>query len=91
MMSKSNLEAVLVVGHGSRREEANEDVRDAALNIARRGPISLVTTAFLEIAKPSIGEGFARLVELGAQRILLVGTTPGSVTITALRCSLHLR
>jgi uroporphyrin-III C-methyltransferase len=71
MMSKSNLEAVLVVGHGSRREEANEDVRDAALNIARRGPISLVTTAFLEIAKPSIGEGFARLVELGARRIII--------------------
>ena len=28
---------ILVVGHGSRREEANADVREAARLIARRG------------------------------------------------------
>lgn len=70
-MNKFNSEAVLVVGHGSRRGEANEDVCEAALNIARRGPIPLVTAAFLEIAEPSIAQGFARLVELGARRIIV--------------------
>ncbi len=40
---------VLVVGHGSRRQEANEDVREAARRIAERGGFSLVEAAFLEI------------------------------------------
>ncbi len=61
--------AVLVVGHGSRREEANEDVRDAARKISVRGGFDLITAAFLEIAHPNIHEGFAQLIELGATDI----------------------
>jgi len=60
---------VLVVGHGSRRQEANEDVREAARRIAERGGFSLVEAAFLEIEHPNIGEGFARLVQRGAREI----------------------
>src|SRR6266567_5785025 len=60
---------VLVVGHGSRRQEANEDVREAARRIAERGGFSLVEAAFLEIEHPNIGEGFARLVQKGARQI----------------------
>jgi uroporphyrin-III C-methyltransferase len=61
--------AVLVVGHGSRREEANEDVREAARRIGERGNFDLVAAAFLEIARPTIDEGFALLVEQGARHI----------------------
>jgi uroporphyrin-III C-methyltransferase len=64
-----DIEAVLVVGHGSRREEANEDVREAARLIGERGGFRLVIAAFLEIASPNIDEGFDRLVELGARHI----------------------
>ncbi|HZE69300.1 MAG TPA: uroporphyrinogen-III C-methyltransferase [Pyrinomonadaceae bacterium] len=60
---------VLIVGHGSRRSEANEDVRAAALRIGERGDLGLVEHAFLEIEHPNIGEGFARLVQRGARDI----------------------
>lgn len=62
---------VLVVGHGSRRREANDDVRGAAQAIAQRGGFALVEPAFLEIEHPNISEGFARLVERGAKEILV--------------------
>jgi uroporphyrin-III C-methyltransferase len=61
---------VLVVGHGSRREEANADVREAARRIAERGDFALVEAAFLEIARPDIAAGFARLVERGARHVV---------------------
>lgn len=57
---------VLVVGHGSRREEANEDVREAARRIGVRGGFPLVEAAFLEIAHPDIAAGFRLLVEQDA-------------------------
>jgi uroporphyrin-III C-methyltransferase len=62
---------ILVVGHGSRRREANDDVRGAAQAIAQRGDFALVEPAFLEIEHPNISEGFARLVERGAKEILV--------------------
>ncbi|HEX6623981.1 MAG TPA: uroporphyrinogen-III C-methyltransferase [Pyrinomonadaceae bacterium] len=60
---------VLVVGHGSRREEANEDVRAAARRIAARGGFELTQAAFLEIEHPNVAAGFARLVERGARSV----------------------
>jgi uroporphyrin-III C-methyltransferase len=60
---------VLVVGHGSRRAEANEDVREATVRIGERGAFGLVEPAFLEIEHPNIAEGFARLVQRGARDI----------------------
>ena len=60
---------VLVVGHGSRREEANADVREASRLVGERGGFALVEAAFLEIAHPDIAAGFARLVERGARHI----------------------
>ncbi len=60
---------VLVVGHGSRRHEANEDVREASRRIGERGHFDLIEAAFLEIEHPNIREGFASLVERGASEI----------------------
>jgi uroporphyrin-III C-methyltransferase len=65
------LRGVLVVGHGSRREEANRDVREAARRIGERGGFELVEAAFLEIKQPDIAEGFARLVERGARHVVV--------------------
>jgi uroporphyrin-III C-methyltransferase len=61
--------AVLVVGHGSRRVEANDDVREAARQIGVRGEFPLIAAAFLEIEHPNILEGFAQLVAEGARHI----------------------
>jgi uroporphyrin-III C-methyltransferase len=60
---------VLVVGHGSRRQEANNDVREAARKIGERGRFPLVEAAFLEIEHPTIAEGFKGLVERGACKV----------------------
>ena len=68
-MSDELKSGVLVVGHGSRRREANEDVREAARRIAERGGFRLVEAAFLEIEDPNISEGFSRLVQRGAREI----------------------
>jgi uroporphyrin-III C-methyltransferase len=65
MRDKATL-GILVVGHGSRREEANRDVREAARKIGARGGFPLIEAAFLEIQHPNIAEGFKRLVERGA-------------------------
>jgi uroporphyrin-III C-methyltransferase len=68
-MSRCVKSAVLVIGHGSRRAEANDDVREAARRIGQRGGFDLVEAAFLEIEQPNINEGFTRLVEHGACNI----------------------
>jgi len=70
-MGATCMTAILVVGHGSRREEANEDVRLAALRIGERGKFPLVVAAFLEIAGPTIAEGYAQLVAAGARHIII--------------------
>jgi uroporphyrin-III C-methyltransferase len=70
-MSVETKLGVLVVGHGSRREEANEDVREAARRIGEQGSFSLIEAAFLEITHPNIDEGFARLVRRGARRVIV--------------------
>jgi hypothetical protein len=62
---------ILIVGHGSRRAEANADVREVARQIGERGRFALVEAAFLEIEHPNVREGFARLVERGAREVIV--------------------
>jgi sirohydrochlorin ferrochelatase/(2Fe-2S) ferredoxin len=53
-------EAVLLVGHGSRREKSNEQVRTLAADLEHRLGIP-VDAGFLELAEPSIGDAVAGL------------------------------
>jgi len=68
-MNDRGQRGVLVVGHGSRRAEANDDVRAVTRAIGECGGFGLVEPAFLEIEHPNISEGFARLVQRGARDI----------------------
>jgi uroporphyrin-III C-methyltransferase len=68
-MSDITSSGVLVVGHGSRRQEANDDVRLVAHLIGDRGGFQLVEAAFLEIEHPDVAEGFSRLVQRGARSV----------------------
>ena len=68
-MSDETNSGVLVVGHGSRRAEANHDVREAARRIGERGGFPLVEAAFLEIEHPTIAEAFKLMVERGACKV----------------------
>ncbi len=68
-MKNEKNHGILVVGHGSRREEANLDLREVAQKIKVKGKFPLVEAAFLEIAAPNIRDGFANLVKQGANSI----------------------
>ena len=70
-LSNTHRTGILIVGHGSRREEANQDVREAARQIGLRGDFPLVSAAFLEITRPTIREGFAALIAQGARHIIV--------------------
>ncbi|VGO20011.1 sirohydrochlorin chelatase [Pontiella sulfatireligans] len=65
------MRALLIVAHGSRRKESNEEVRRLACRINENsGPaFDLVTSAFLEISSPQIDSAVADLVDEGAIEI----------------------
>jgi sirohydrochlorin ferrochelatase len=64
--------AVLLIAHGSRHDEANEDLRALAARIAGSGKHSIVEACFLELAEPDILAGGRRCVDRGARRVLLI-------------------
>jgi sirohydrochlorin ferrochelatase len=64
--------AVLLIAHGSRRDEANEDARFVAEQIRADGLYCLVQTCFLELAEPDIPAGALRCVDSGAEKILIL-------------------
>ncbi|MBV0900204.1 CbiX/SirB N-terminal domain-containing protein [Haloarcula salina] len=59
-------EAVLLVGHGSRRERSNEQVRELAADLEGRLGIP-VDAAFLELAEPAIDEAVSGLAATVSQ------------------------
>ena len=61
---------LLVVGHGSRRAEANDVVVAVASEMASRLPDWVVRPAYLEIVSPSIGDAYAELVAAGCARVV---------------------
>jgi sirohydrochlorin ferrochelatase len=62
--------ALLLIAHGSREPEANDDLSHVAAELRRRGHI--VVESFLELAEPDIDDGGQRCVETGARRVILV-------------------
>jgi len=60
------------MAHGSRQQDANDDLHFVAAEMRRRGDFDIVESAFLELAEPSIPEGAARCIELGAERVVLL-------------------
>ena len=65
---------VIIVDHGSRSAEANGLVQEVAAAFARRfaARYEIVEPAHMEIAEPSIATAYARCVERGARRIIVV-------------------
>jgi hypothetical protein len=60
---------LLLIDHGSRRAEANAQLEDMAERVRRLRPGDLVGIAHLEIAAPSIADGFAALARAGAREV----------------------
>jgi sirohydrochlorin ferrochelatase len=63
---------VLLIAHGSRRQEANDDLVRLAEIVRQRRPGTLVEASYLEIAVPSIPEGARNCLEQGAQSVLML-------------------
>ncbi len=72
VMSSQNSTALLLIAHGSRNPQANEDLFYMAEELNRTNRYHLVEAAFLEIAKPTIPEGAARCVQQGARVVLMI-------------------
>lgn len=63
--------AVLLIDHGSRRAEANALLDQVASLVGERlGADAIVEAAHMEIARPTISEGFARCVARGARTVV---------------------
>src|SRR5438067_6550320 len=64
---------IIIVDHGSRREESNEMLEEVAMLFARRFAelYEVVEPAHMELAEPSIATAYAKCVERGATRIVV--------------------
>lgn len=71
-MNRELQTAVLLIAHGSRRDEANADLEHLARELRRRGPYAIIECCYLELAEPTIETGGSRCAAQGAQRVLLV-------------------
>ncbi len=64
--------AVILLGHGSRAEEANEGMYQVIRSLQAKRPEFRFSAAFLEINSPSIPEGIDICAAGGAERIILL-------------------
>lgn len=71
-MEAPTVTAVLLIAHGSRKVEANQELHDLAGRIRAEGIYSIVEPSFLELAEPDIRTGGSTCVSQGATRILMV-------------------
>ena len=69
--STAHQEAILLIAHGSRRQQANDDLIHLCGMIGNRCPEQIVEHAFLELTKPTIPEGAASCIRRGAKRIMM--------------------
>lgn len=68
------MKALLLVAHGSRRQQSNEEVILLAdkLREFRHDDYSIVHAGFLELASPSIPEGIENCIKDGATQITVL-------------------
>ncbi|MBP1962073.1 sirohydrochlorin chelatase [Paenibacillus aceris] len=66
------MNAVLFVGHGSREEGGNEEVRQFVSEMAGKLKEHIVETCFLEFVQPTIIQGIDRCIALGASHVVVV-------------------
>ena len=68
------MKALLVVAHGSRRAESNDEVRQLTACLERQAGAAFeyVHSAFLELAEPSIPDGLRAAVRAGASEVVVL-------------------
>lgn len=68
------MKALLIVAHGSRRPESNDEIRALAQKAAARAgdAYAHVGSAFLELAEPSIPDGIQHCIDQGATDVTIM-------------------
>jgi len=68
------MRALLIVSHGSRRQQSNDEVNEvcAKLNDYLDGSFDVIHSAFLEISSPSIPEGIKLCVNEGSSSVTVL-------------------
>lgn len=67
------MKSLLLIAHGSRRTESNDEVRALAVRLGEMTrSFDTVSCAFLELAVPSIPEGIEACVQQGADEIVIL-------------------
>lgn len=64
--------AILLIDHGSHEADANRVVEDVAALLREAHEGQIIVAAHMEIASPSIAEGVAACVALGARELIAV-------------------
>lgn len=71
-METKQVTGVLIIAHGSRKREANQELHDLVDRIRNSTRNPIVEPSFLELAEPGIPEGGAQCVARGATRVLMI-------------------
>lgn len=68
------VKALIILGHGSRRRESNDEIAHLAMQLAPHieAGYPIVTHAFAELARPTLPEAVADVVKQGATGILII-------------------
>jgi len=67
------MKSLLVVAHGSRREESNREVRELVGQLrALENRYERIDCAFLELAEPSIPDGLRALIAAGCDDVVVL-------------------
>lgn len=68
------MNALLLVAHGSRRQQSNKEVTELAdkLRDSCHDEYTIVHSGFLELATPSIPEGIERCINDGATQVTIL-------------------
>lgn len=65
-------EGVLLLSHGSRRSEANDEILAIGSRVQERDPQGVYRVAFMSFGNPDIGESIDNLVSSGTDRIIVM-------------------
>ena len=67
------MRSLLLIAHGSRRKESNEEIRMLTARLSEKAipKFDFVTCAFLEIEEPSIAQGIQTCANAGATEIIV--------------------
>lgn len=68
------MKALLLIAHGSRRKESNEEVKLLAAKLKQHcnDQYSIIHAAFLELAEPLIPDGIKQCIDDGADSVIVL-------------------